>query len=473
MAAIILCGISFQFASYGADPKDPTPTPTPTPSPSITATPTPTPTATPCCPSGSHAVASVTWRDPKTGQVIEAGYMTDVHMYHNQQLVDNQTLYFGIPCTPPFVTDFSASGGSDSDVCVDDDTNKPVKTYGVANYYIWSGAPGTVEGYNNNIFHFTPPVPEEGTILSYTLNAESEDYGPCNVDDPNKSARVYLKCYFPFKIGADPEGNLSPKPEGIWSSTPTYRWDDQLLSKGTATMGFGAQNVNDMDDYENDPPPIAWDDGPVNDTPGQSDIRWESSKPEQKFGTNVSLTIPQGGIVSAVIWTIKLHIDDDEDPCMADDAEKLVDQAQYRVYREHLARDSKNEGDLNTKNNGEPIQPSGACRGAAQHAYNGQTNPANVPPWGSGSWRVIYEIDEKEEVVIPLITTGLNRRDVFVFNWGSHTNTCISGTTIWEYNGRLNPARWGTAELEDYIEIEDSGRKLVRIIEQYYCPDND
>lgn len=438
---------------YAGDPPDPTP-----------------PEPTPCCPDGSHQEA--TYTDPKLGLI---GAMTDVHINYSERVVDNENLCFGIPKDSQYEADFSASGGSDSDVCIDDEDGKLVKTYGVSTRYNWSGAPGEAEG---SIYHFRPPLPNEGALDEHTLTVESEDYGDCNVDDPNKSASVNLFCYFPYKKGPAPEGSISEKPEPlVWSNSPTYKWNDQEVYDFNLPIHaklFHGDGIKDLDNKEENPceynPPKAeWDDGQENDTPGYFDVTWKNSAGADFHGTTASLDIPEPPVDGSVKWTIKLKVNDDAYPYMADDEETEVDNAEFRVYYDHLARDTTNQSDLNTQNNGNPIIPNNACIGAANHARYGTTS--NNYFWASWDNRVIYiasSDNPNDPPELPLITDGLSRKDIFIIEGSWHVSTCTNGTSVWEFGFLTNPNRWGVTRLEEYIGLQRDGIRVVKKITQYY-----
>ncbi|MBN1903386.1 hypothetical protein JW926_18855, partial [Candidatus Sumerlaeota bacterium] len=309
--------------------------------------------------------------------------------------------------------------------------------------------------------------------------AESFDNlgGECSEDDANEWWITSAHVYFPYKPGDEPEGDIRDKPALTpFSTTPTYKWPNQILnSNPDAIRTFCSENVKDMDDFEDGIEPYDWLDPPQNDPPGETDIRWTSSNSQEEYGSTVELNVPVGGMELPVEWTITLNIDDDEDPCMADDNEKSpADETLYRVYYDHLARDMDNVSDLNKHVVYPSNPPDGNCEGAARHAYVGETG-YGYPPWGGNlnNYDLIYEATPTT-VVLPLIKTGHNRKDVFVINGFSchHVNTCLDGTLVWEYNGFINSMKWGTATLEQFADKKlPNGENKVYTIRRYRCPD--
>lgn len=469
------------------------------------------PEPTPCCPDNTTKEPEHTDvnTDPKTDESVELHYgeMGDVDIGLGGVSVKDKNVYFGYECTGiPGDTEFSAGGGGDSDVCVSTVTGRAVSTYGVDNEYIWSGdAPGTPFGPKNQFYHFTPPPkPEEGEILEYGLTVESEDKGPCNVDDANKNASTNIFCFFKYMVGDDPDGRMGPKPTGAFNTTPMYRYDDQLVQcYGDDMLYLIGHDVCDYDDYESGSDPLAWDDGPVNDTPGPYDVRWVTSTGQEKVGHLVHFLIPTAPVSGPITWVIQMFVNDDANtspwPCMADDPEKLVDTGTWRVYHDHLGRDMANVGRLNQlrpppEQYSVQIQPDHMCFGAANHAYRGITDPILVPQGigtlvfrrtpdpVTGKYLVGSSVITLNDV--PNLTPG--RGSWFLYNgygYGSgagHINTSYSGTSVWEYNGRNNAIliegilrpRWGTSTVQDYINEHhiESGDDIYGIHEIYYYP---
>jgi hypothetical protein len=375
-----------------------------------------------------------------------------------------------------YIAQFIASGGEDSDVCVASNPDRVVKTIADVTSFSWYGNMcGCASGERNSVFNAIIQMPADyGSINNYWLMAESVDGqgGDCSADDANKWWMTSAHVYFPYKTGDDPEGDISNKPSPTpFSTTPIYKWPNQILNTNpNATKTFHSENVKDMDDFENGEEPYDWLDTPQNDPPGESDIRWSSSSSQEEYGATVELNVPVGGIEGPVEWTITLNIDDDEDPCKADDDEKSpADNTMYRVYYDHLARDLDNKEDLNNYN----VEPNNYCFGAANHAYNGSTNPIVVP---TSQGTLVFErvridrdpnkyfvVGECEVILNTISSINIGRGDWFVYNTSSsHINTSYSGTYIWEFNGRLNEHKWGTSTVGLYAyEQHEVGGYLI------------
>jgi hypothetical protein len=428
-----------------------------TPTPTATAPPEPTP----CCPDESflepYFVKEVI--DPKNGQPLYYyyGFMNEVRISPDMAMIP--------AFCDLYLYQFTASGGEDSDVCVASDPERVVKTIPDETSFFWNGNMcGVPLGERNSIFKAIIQKPGEyGVINHYWLMAVSVDNQGqlCSADDVNKWWMTSAHVYFPYKPGDEPEGDIRYKPALTpFSTTPTYRWPNQILnSNPDATRTFHSENVKDMDDFEDGVEPYDWLDPPQNDSPGETDIRWTSSNSQEEYGSTVELDIPVGGMGSPVEWTITLNIDDDEDPCKADDDEKApADDTLYRVYYDHLARDMDNQGDLNGYN----IVPSPHyCFGAANHAYNGSVDPKIVP---TSQGTLVFErvridrdpskylvVGECEVILNTIGSASIGRGDWFVYNTpSSHINTSYSGTNIWEFNGRMNQSKWGTSTVGLY-----------------------
>jgi len=173
------------------------------------------------------------------------------------------------------------------------------------------------------------------------------------------------------------------------------------------------------------------------------------------YGT--TYTCPQ--VMWATQVTVNLAIDDNTPFEYADDP-PINDSITFKVYRDHLQRDYCNEGDLNKYIPGGPVC---ACHGAATHAYDGTDGP-QTPPWNNWTRTRIFWADADPNIppFTPLQTGGLSRRDVFVLTgYGWHCNTCKEGTSVWEANGQINPARWGNATLEAHLALRTSDNKRV------------
>jgi hypothetical protein len=443
---------------------------------------TPTPTATappepiPCCPDGSSLEPNFVKEviDPKNGQPIYYyyGFMNEVRISPDMAMIP--------ALCDLYLYQFTASGGEDSDVCVASDPERVVKTIPDETLFFWSGNMcGVPTGERDSIFKAIIQKPAEyGQINNYWLMAESFDNlgGECSEDDANEWWITSAHVYFPYKPGDDPEGDIRDKPAITpFSTTPIYKWPNQILNTNpNATQTFNSVNVKDMDDFEDGVEPYDWLDDPQNDPPGETDIRWTSSNSQEEYGSTVDLNVPVGGIDGPVQWTITLNIDDDEDPCKADDNEKSpADDTIYRVYYDHLARDMDNVSSLNqyvVSTLNPPNPPNGNCEGAARHTYEGETGDW-IPPWPS---ETIYKADKDPDIPeeIPLQNLNLKRKDVFLLSgYCHHVNTCIGETNVWEYNGSLHSQCWGTTNLEEYIELRVNGERKVQKIVRYICPE--
>jgi hypothetical protein len=240
-------------------------------------------------------------------------------------------------------------------------------------------------------------------------------------------------------------------------ASPTFGWNDQLLNKSAGVFRSFSATVHDYDDTESNllsagpTEQVLWDDPKADDVPGPNDVTWAGGG-STAVGNPANLEIPIGGTTSAVIWDVAIaSLDDEALPELADDPPATnVDAVTWQVFRDQLARDIANEGDLK----GPPKANPGNCFGGAQHAYNGSTTPV-TPPWGGGgpSPVVVFAApkDPAQGVWINDVNTyPFARGGVVVYNGGTHIQTCKGGGTgVWEYNGRCaNPSNWGDSDIK-------------------------
>jgi hypothetical protein len=139
-----------------------------------------------------------------------------------------------------------------------------------------------------------------------------------------------------------------------------------------------------------------------------------------------------------------------------------------RISGTHLDRDLSNKLRLN-----DPlITPLGLCRGAAQHAWDGNTAGllGVAPSSDFGSSVKIYEAGPNPSVpaTTPLNLSLVNRRGFIMIN-NNHCATSLGGDSIWEYNGLsstlYDPNRpypsdpedihgwWGISSLTAYTQL--------------------
>jgi len=295
-------------------------------------------------------------------------------------------------------------------------------------------------------------------------------------------AATGLRVYDPYAVGPPIHGIIDKTCVGTSASvvcttftkTATYRWTDQFV--GGDLFAVSAYDVYDFDKFENGVDPLDWNDGPVNDLANPQlhegaylwtgtvggPLGWNDRYWIYYYCPNVAAATPD---------TIHLRIDDNTAPEYADDP-PTSDSVNIVIFEDDLERDVSNRLDLNgLGRNTEKINPLNACKGAATHAYNG-TDENLSPPWQNNpamTYTIIFQADRDPDAdpTIPLQTSNLLRRDVFILTGPScwHCSTCLSGTSVWEYNGGKNPSRWGTATLEQYLALrrEDGTRGVCEI----------
>jgi len=364
--------------------------------------------------------------------------------------------------------------GWDQDVCVNDSNPEDFFLYsnGITAIYTWANnIPGHVDPSYPSWYHFKPPKPPEGQVVSYTVTGYSHDAGPCNVGDEWAVTSTFPRIFYPWVAGPAIHGTIDKTcigtnplvPDVVFHTSATYRWTDQFIS--WEQIYLYPYDDYDRDNGENGFEPLNWQDGWQYDVLTylwQADAGWFQDCTEH---ARMALYVCPS-VATWVVATVSLTIDDL--PNLADDP-AISDNVHLRVYRDHLERDKCNEGDLNDKVAG---GPAGACYGAARHAYSG-TEGSGGPPWSPATPTRIYEASEdpNEPPTTPLQTSGLNRRGVFILGGNcNHTNTSLGGTWVWEYNGRMNDHRWGKAYLENYIAVIDSGVRVVLWIDYYPFP---
>lgn len=431
-----------------------------------------------CCPTSHTLKATHVVSGVKTGTHV-LGEMTTPTLSDGGGDVTSMTLFYAWP-TSPTMTLF---GGTDADVCVHEDgVQYDQFLRGTTVTVSWSG-PGSCPPMNDRVRAIHDlPKPADGVVDTYNVEATASDCCECNAGPESKSAGTTLKVYWPYMQGLPPTGEIVfPKPfPRDFSLSPVWAWRDQIVLTRSVHWTCWA-NASDEDFVESDlfsvdsAPTVRWDDGTVIDSPGTTDVVWTSSNGELEYGYRVELESPAGGCPAGIPWTLRLSVDDNcLPPEYADDPEvSPADESCYYIYRHHLDRDFENLGSLLSHN----IRPTNHCFGAATHAYSGVDADA-IPPWGNdGRGRIIYRAVDNPDIppwLDETTTTQYAHGAVLHYSLNcDHVVTCLGGNdSVWEFNGRINPARWGTSTVSAVIRlVNENGNRVVKKIEYFPPPE--
>ncbi len=149
----------------------------------------PDPDPTPCCSEGYHQepACTIIVEDPKTGDPVikHLGEMTDVFISGPECVQWNE-----------YVTAiYTANGGDDRDVCVNDTNSNDASEYDVPEEVVWSGV-GEPDPNDPRKFRFSPPEPwDEEPCDSYTIEVEVDGTGDCNVGSEAVNDSVDVKVW--------------------------------------------------------------------------------------------------------------------------------------------------------------------------------------------------------------------------------------------------------------------------------------
>jgi hypothetical protein len=314
------------------------------------------------CPEGYTAYP--TYIDPNNPEVVH-GRIDPVFICDGAYDITNLSPIY--TWSPGFERYLYLFDGFDQDVCVNDSNPYVFFLYYDGIYMIptWWGAPGHPDPGNPWCFHFAPPQPSDGQVVSYTLTGQTDDSGPWNVGDETAQAQTFPRVFHPFARGDPIHGIIDKRAVGTsptevkttFTRTATYRWTDQFVSAGSIT--FSAYAVWDFDKFENGVEPLNWNDGMANDLDApEAEIHWPDYTWSAVAGAvgrihcySTTYTCPQ--VMWATQVTVNLAIDDNTPFEYADDP-PINDSITFKVYRDHLQRDYCNEGDLNKYHSGRP-----------------------------------------------------------------------------------------------------------------------